>query len=196
MGKSVEFFYDFVSTPCFIAWKVLPALLETAGASLVLTPVLTAGIQKATGNPGPLAYPDKRDWYVRDLALWIRKRGLTVSPELHVPFRSLDVLRGSFIAAERNETTRYVGAVFGAVFEQGRNLDDMAVVRQCLDGAGLDAKAYLEGIERADVKDRLRRSTDDALARRVFGVPTFMVDGELFFGQDRIEFVMDALGRA
>ena len=195
MPRTVEFFYDFVSPPCFIAWKVLPPLVKAAAANLVLTPVLATGIQKATGNPGPMAYPAKLDWYMRDLGLWVKKRGLIIHPNLQLPFRSLYVLRGSFVAAERNETVRYVDAVFDAVFVQGRNCDDLAVVGQCLVAAGLDATAYLEAMARADIKDKLRQSTEDAVARRVFGVPTFIVDGELFFGQDRIEFVHDALLR-
>ena len=193
MSATVEFLYDFVSLPSFIAWKVLRPMVEAISATLVPTPVLVAGIFKATGNAGPMAIPAKFEWVIRDLSLWIKKRGLTVSPTLHLPFRSLPLLRGSFLAAERDETTRYIDAMYDAIFVHGRNLGDMPVVEASLREAELDAEAYLQGMEREDIKEKLRNSTDDAVARRVFGVPTFFVNGELFFGQDRIEFVMEAL---
>ncbi len=195
MGKTVEFMYDFVSVPSFIAWKALPPMLEAVGAQMVLTPVLVGGIFKATGNAGPLAIPAKTEWYRADLALWARKRGVVFNPSPFLPFRSLGVMRGAYLAAERNETGLYVGSVFDAVFVHGRNMGDMQVVADALAAAGLDAKAYVQGVERADIKQRLLDATQRAVDRRVFGVPTFFVDGELFFGQDRIEFVLEALQR-
>ena len=193
MNKSVEFIFDFVSAPSYIAWKTLPGLLQAAGADLLLTPVVATGIQKATGNPGPAAYPAKMDWYRRDLARWCRKRGVQITATPHWPFRSLPLLRGCLLAQERLEAGRFVNAMFEAVWLHGRNMDDPAMVEQSMREAGLDVAAYLQGIERQDIKDKLRRNTDEAVARKVFGVPTFFANGELFFGQDRIEFVMEAL---
>jgi 2-hydroxychromene-2-carboxylate isomerase len=193
MNRTVEFVFDFVSAPSYIAWKTLPALLEAVGATLVLTPVVATGIQTATGNPGPAAYPAKMDWYVRDLARWCKKRGISISPSVHWPFRSLPLLRGCLLAQERGDTDRYVEAMFDAVFLHARNMDDPAMLEKSMYDAGLDVVAYQRGIERQDIKDMLRRNTDEAVARKVFGVPTFFANGELFFGQDRIEFVMEAL---
>lgn len=194
-GRAVEFVYDFVSTPCHIAWKSLGPMLQRLGAQLILTPVLCGGIFKAIGNPGPLAVPAKREWYARDLALWAQRRGVTLVQSPHLPIRSLPLMRGSFVAAERNETHRYVDSVFDAVYVHGRNLSDPGLVHETLSAAGLDADAYLLGMAREDVKQKLLQSTERAVARRVFGVPTFFVNDELFFGQDRLEFVVEALER-
>lgn len=193
--RSVEFVYDFVSTPCHIAWKSLDRMLQGLDAEVVLTPVLCGAIFKALGNPGPLAVPAKREWYARDLALWAKHRGVTLVQGPHLPVRSLPLMRGSFIAAERNETRRYVDSVFDAIYAHGRNLSDMQLVQKTLREAGLDADAYVQGMAREDIKQKLVQSTDQAIARRVFGVPTFFVGGELFFGQDRLEFVAEALQR-
>jgi 2-hydroxychromene-2-carboxylate isomerase len=193
MTKVVEFFYDFVSLPSYIAWKCLPPMLEAVGAELVLRPVLVGGIFKATGNAGPLALPAKKDWYMRDLALWCKKRGVVVNPSPYLPFRSLPLMRGSFVAAERGETLHYVEALFDAIFVQARNLGDLQVVAATLAAAGLDADAYLQAIDRSDIKQRLLDATQQAVDRGVFGVPTLVVNGQLFFGQDRLEFVQDAL---
>lgn len=196
MSKTVEFLYDFVSAPSYIAWKALVPMLEAAGVTLVMTPVLVTGVFKATGNVAPMSIPAKLEWITRDLGYWCAKRGVTITPSPFHPIRSLPLVRGSFLAAERDETTRYIAAVFDAIWLHGRKLSDMKVVEESLNEVGLDAKAYLQGMERDDIKEKLRLSTGDAVARRAFGVPTFFVNGELFFGQDRIEFVMDALQRS
>ena len=192
---TVEFVYDFVSTPCHIAWKCLDSMVKAVGAEVVMTPVLCGGIFKAIGNPGPLVVPAKREWYARDLAMWAKRRGVNLVPSPYVPIRSLPLMRGSFVAAERNETFRYVDAVFDAIYVRGRNLSDMKVVEETLIEAGLDAGAYLQGMGRDDVKQKLLNSTDSVIARGVFGVPSFFVNDELFFGQDRLEFVVEALQR-
>lgn len=192
---TVEFIYDFVSTPCHIAWKCLDPMLTAIGAELIMTPVLCGGIFKALGNAGPLQIPAKREWYARDLALWAKRRGVPLVQSPFLPIRSLPLVRGSLVAAERNETSRYVDAIFDSIYVHGRNLSDLALVRETLNEAGLDADAYLQAIERADIKQKLVLNTEDAIARRVFGVPTFFVDNQLFFGQDRLEFVVEALQR-
>ncbi|MEO6269158.1 MAG: 2-hydroxychromene-2-carboxylate isomerase, partial [Lautropia sp.] len=191
--KAVEFLYDFVSTPSYIAWKALVPMLDAVGATLVTTPIVLTGIQKATGNPGPMAYPAKMDWVIRDMGRWCTKRGVYMNPTLVLPFRSLPLLRGSLIAAERGEAIRYMSAMFDAIYIEARDFNDPNAFAQAMNQAGLNAGAYLQGIERDDIKDKLRANTNDAVTRKVFGTPTFFVNGELFFGQDRLEFVMDAL---
>ncbi len=195
MTGTVEFIYDFTSVPCHIAWKSLDPMLKPLGADVVMTPVLCAGIFKAIGNPGPLVIPAKREWYARDLVLWARRRGVTLTLSPYLPIRSLPLMRGSFVAAERNETVRYVDTVFDAIFVHGRNLSDTKIVEETLAEAGLDADIYLRSMGREDVKQKLRHKTEEAIARGVFGVPSFFVNGELFFGQDRLEFVVEALQR-
>lgn len=192
-GRKVEFIWDFVSTPCYIAWKSIEPMVTVAGGEVIRTPVLCGGIFKATGNPGPLVIPAKREWYARDLEMWAKRRGVPLRVSPFMPVRSLPLMRGSLVADERGEGRQYCDAIFDAVYTQERNLNDMELVKQTLREARLDADAYLQGIERADIKQKLTRNTEEAVARGVFGVPSFFVGKELFFGQDRLEFVVEAL---
>lgn len=192
---TVEFVYDFVSLPCHIAWQVLRPMVAQAGARLVVTPVLVGGIFKATGNPGPLAVPAKREWYQRDLQLWARKRGVPMVISPFVPVRSLHLMRGSFVAEERGEQQRYMDVVFDAIYVQALDMGREEVCAEALQRAGFDAGAYREGIERPEIKRRLIDETERAVARGVFGVPSFFAGDELFFGQDRLEFVIEAVTR-
>jgi 2-hydroxychromene-2-carboxylate isomerase len=191
--RTVEFVWDFVSTPCYIAWRCLEPMVEAVGGNVVMTPVFCGGIFKAVGNPGPLVIPAKRAWYARDLSMWARRRGVPLVQGPHIPVRSLPLMRGSLLAEERGELRRYGDAVFDAIYVRQRDLSDMGLVRQTLGDAGLDVDAYMRGVERPDLKEKLVRNTEHAVARGVFGVPSFFVGDELFFGQDRIEFVLEAL---
>jgi 2-hydroxychromene-2-carboxylate isomerase len=191
--KSVEFLYDFVSAPSYIAWTQLDALAREANAQITMTPVFCAGIFKDIGNPGPLAIPAKRAWYTRDLELWAKKRGVTMRLNPYSPIRSLPLMRGVIVAQERAERDRYLKTIWDAIWLDSKNMSDPGVVDETLEAAGLDVEAYMRGIEREDVKAKLRESTLDAVRRGVFGVPSFFVGDELFFGQDRLEFVREAL---
>ena len=102
-------------------------------------------------------------------------------------------MRGMLLATERGEAQRYGDAVFEAIYVHQRNLSDLEVVKDTLRERGLDVEAYMKGIERSDIKERLVKNTEHAVSRGVFGVPSFFVGDELFFGQDRIEFVIEAL---
>jgi 2-hydroxychromene-2-carboxylate isomerase len=190
---TVEFVWDFVSTPCYIAWKCLEPMVRAAGGEVLMTPVFCGGIFKAIGNPGPLVIPAKRAWYARDLAMWARRRGIPLVQGPHIPVRSLPLMRGAVLADERGEMRRYGDAIFEAIYVRQRDLSDMDLVRHTLREAGLEADAYARGMERADVKEKLTRNTERTVARGVFGVPSFFVGEELFFGQDRMEFVVEAL---
>jgi 2-hydroxychromene-2-carboxylate isomerase len=171
-------------------------MVAPVGGKVILIPVLCGAIFKAIGNPGPLVIPAKREWYARDLDMWARRRGVRLVQSPHIPVRSLPLMRGSLVAAERDETATYVDAIFDAIYVHQRNLSDLQLVRQTLNEVELDANAYFEAIERPDIKEDLTRNTDDAVRRGVFGVPSFFVNGELFFGQDRLEFVVEALQRS
>jgi len=120
-------------------------------------------------------------------------RGLAYKPNHHAPLNSLALMRGVLAAEERNERDAYIEALFQAMWVNQRNLNEPEEPTATLTEAGLDAGAYAQSIGRPEIKEQLRKITDDAIARDVFGVPTFFVDGRLFFGQDRLNFVRDVL---
>jgi len=193
MKPTVEFLYDFVSTPTYLAWRRIGEIAAACGAEVTMTPIFCAGLFKAIGNPGPLAVPAKRAWFARDLRLWARKFGIALADNPHLPIRTLPLMRGVLLAEERGEAERYIRAVFEAINVAGLNMSDPQVVAAAMRAAEFDWDAYLDGIEREDIKARLAASTQRAIERGAFGVPTFFVGEEMFFGQDRLEFVREAL---
>lgn len=193
MPSRLEFLYDIVSVPSYLAWTQLPAVAKETGARILMTPVFCGGIFQATGNAGPFAIPAKQAWYAGDMALWARHLGVPLNPSPHWPIHSLQIMRGVFVAEERGELDAYLGAMFEANFMRARNLTEADEVRNTLVEAGLDADTYFAGIQRGDIKDRLRKNSDAAVSRGAFGVPTFFVGEQMFFGQDRLHFVKQAL---
>ena len=193
MLKELEFFYDVVSVPCYLAWTQMDALARETGAQVRQVPVFCGGIFKATSNPGPLEIPAKREWYLRDLKMWADVYGVPLVISEHLPIKSLALMRGAIVAGERGELSHYLTAIYKAVYVVGRNLNDPSEVAAILAAADLKPNDYFSEIERDDIKSALRENTDFAIARGAFGVPTFLVGERLFFGQDRLDFIKQAL---
>lgn len=201
MSKSLEFIFDFGSPNAYLAMQVLPALLERTGAELIITPCLLGGIFKATGNRAPMVQyadaPAKLAYEHLELRRFIERHDLTkfrLNP--HFPVNTLLIMRGAIVAGEEGRLGTYVEAVNRAMWEEGLKMDDPSVAAAFLSDNGFDGPALLARTQEADIKAKLAANTDDAVARGVFGIPTFFVSDAMFFGKDRLGQVEAALSRA
>ena len=196
MDKSVDFYFDVGSPAAYLAWTQLPALCRETGATLNYRPMLLGGVFQATGNRAPISVPLKGSYLFDDLGRFARRYGVPFRLNPHFPVNTITLMR---IAAglEMRADTRletYLRAVFEAIWVDGRNMADPAVVAEVLQTAGLEAAELLALAADPQVKDRLRLQTEAAVARGVFGAPAMFVDGILYWGQDRLDFVREALG--
>ena len=193
MTKTVEFYFDFGSPNAYLAYKRLRAILERTGAALAYRPMLLGGVFKATGNASPMTVELKSKWSTFDLPMWARYYGVPFKPNPFFPINTLALMRGAVAAQIDGIFERYHPAIYKAMWVDGRNLNDMAEVAAVLGEAGLDARKVGGRIQDQDVKDRLKATTDEAVARGVFGAPTSFVGDMMFFGNDRLPFVEMAL---
>ncbi|RDU96728.1 2-hydroxychromene-2-carboxylate isomerase [Trinickia dinghuensis] len=195
MTKTVEFYFDFGSPTSYLAWTQLPRIAAEHGAQLAYRPVLVGGIHKATNNSSPAAIPAKRNWMWTDVARFARRYGVRYENNPHFPINTLMLMRGAAGAQMHDEQLflRYVDAVFRAMWERPCNLGDASVLRTVLEEAGLDSAFLSELAENPAVKGKLKADTEAAVARGLFGVPTMFVGDEMFFGQDRLDFIEEAL---
>lgn len=195
MTKTVEFFFDFGSPTSYLAWTQLPKLAAEAGAHVVWRPMLLGGVFKATGNASPVTVPAKGRWMFDDMARWARRYGVTLAMNPHFPINTLTLMRGAAGLQLRrpNDFERYVDTVYRAMWHTPCNMGDPAVMAQVLQRAGFDVDDLLALVNDPEVKARLAANTEEAVARGVFGAPTMFVDGQMFFGQDRLDFVREAL---
>lgn len=190
---TLKFLFDYGSPASYLAWKRLPGIVARTGATLELVPILLGGVFKATGNSMPASVPAKGRWMNSDLALWARRDGTAFAMNPHFPINTVALMRGAVAADERGELVAYSDTIFDAMWRDGENTGDFAVLANLLTAAGLDATAYAAAIESPEVKDKLRANTEAAVAAGAFGAPSFLVGDRLFFGQDRTDFVELAL---
>ena len=195
MGKSVDFYFDVGSPAAYLAWTQLPALCLETGATLNYRPMLLGGVFQATGNRAPISVPLKGSYLFDDLGRFALRYGVPFSLNPYFPVNTITVMRISAGLEMRADMRleAYLQAVFDAIWVDGRNMSDPATVADVLQTVGLDAAELMALAADPQVKDRLRLQTEAAVARGVFGAPAMFVDGILYWGQDRLDFVREAL---
>ncbi len=200
MSKTVEFFYDFTSPTAYLAWRRLPGVLERTGASVKYRPMFLGGVMQTTGNRPPGTLPQKAKWMGEDLARWAKKYNTPYKLNPHFPMMTLMVQRAAQEWVNRPDFENYLSTIFTAAWQDQKNIGDKAALAEILTTAGFSADDFFAAAENPANKEKLKATTDEAVARGVFGAPTFFVqtpDGEeMHFGQDRLDFVEDALKRA
>ena len=193
MAKSVEFFFDYGSPASHLAFFELRKIARDAGAEIEWRPILLGGMFKAINSHSPVEIAPKGRWLMWDLANYARRYGVPFEHNPHFVINTLPIMRGAILAERRGELERYSEAMFLAVWRDALDMDDPAVIGQALVKNGFDAKAYFAGTQEPAIKDDLKARTDEAVARGVFGLPTFFIGEKMWWGQDRLEWVKDAL---
>ena len=195
MSKVVEFFFDVGSPTTYLAWTQLPVLCAQAGASLIYRPTLLGGVFQATGNASPATVAAKGRHMNDDMARFAKRYGVPLVVNPHFPINTLTLMRGATGVQLRLPTRfdAYLRGVFKAMWVDGLNLNDPAVAAKALVDAGFDPAEVMALAADAEVKAALRATTEEAVARGAFGAPTMFVGDAMFFGQDRLDFVREAL---
>jgi 2-hydroxychromene-2-carboxylate isomerase len=197
MAKTLEFFFDYASPYSYLACQQVEAVVKRTGAELRWRPLLLGAVFKATGNVPPIGTANKATWMGKDLMDWTRYLGL---PPFRLPdtfpVNSLKANRLGLVAAEHGRIAPFSHLTFRAVFADGRDISDPGVLAELARAVGLDPEQALAKAETQEIKDALRRNTDEAIARGAFGAPTFFVGEEMFFGNDRLMFVERTLSGA
>jgi 2-hydroxychromene-2-carboxylate isomerase len=189
----LEYFFDYVSPFSYLADSQLPAIAERTGAEIVYRPFFLAGVMQAAKNSPPITVPNKGKYMFADITRWARRYGVEANPNPHFPVNTLHAMRAAVAALGDRRFPDFHRAMFRAVWAEGRNLADEEVLRAAVDAAGLDGAKIVARAKEQEVKDALRRNGEEAVERGAFGAPTFFVGGEMFWGNDRLDFVEEAL---
>jgi 2-hydroxychromene-2-carboxylate isomerase len=192
------FYFDFGSPNAYLAHRVLPAIEARTGVRFRYVPVLLGGLFKLTGNRAPmLAYADvpaKLAYEHKEMERFIARHGLAqfrMNP--HFPVNTLASMRGAVAAEAEGLLAPYVEAMFHFMWEDPRKLDDPDILAATIEEAGLPAARLLARAAEQEIKDRLAANTRAAAERGAFGIPSFLVGGELYFGKDKLRDVEEAL---
>ena len=198
MSQTVDFIFDFGSPNAYLANQVLPAIAERTGARVNYIPCLLGGIFKATGNQAPMVafgnVKGKLAYEQLEMKRFIEKHGVErfrFNP--HFPVNTLMLVRGAIVAQEDDRLPEYIEAGLRAMWEDGLKMDDTEVFAAAFSKAGFDGEELLRRTQEKPVKERLIANTEAAVERGCFGIPTFFVGDEMYFGKDRLEQVEEAL---
>jgi len=195
MTKTVDFYFDFGSPAAYLAYTQLPRLAGETGATVVMKPILLGGVFQASGNRPPASVPLKGSYLFRDMSRFARRYGVPLNMNPFFPIITTTLMRMDLGLHLRNDPSlkHFRDTVFQAIWVDERNLNDPAIVGAVLTEAGFDPAALLALASEQSIKDELKTVTLAAVERGVFGAPTFFVGDEMFWGQDRLDFVRDAL---
>jgi len=194
MSKTLEFYFDFGSPTAYLAHKRLQQLSAQYDLLIDYKPMLLGGVFKATGNTTPVAIPAKGQYMLaHDLPRFARRYNVPLNINPHFPINTLHLMRAAIAAQRLDCMPAYVNAMFDAVWVDGKNMGELDVIAQTLADNELDSEALMALSQDPEVKAQLISNTDAAVERGIFGAPTLFMDGEMYFGQDRLDFVEEAL---
>jgi len=200
MSKTLELLFDFASPNVYFAYRALPTILVRTGAKLVITPCLLGGLFKLTGNRAPFeafaGVKGKVAYEMLEIRRFVARHRLTkfrMNP--HFPVNSLKLMRGLVAAQTLGVEAAYVEAGLQGLWEDGLDLADAAILAERLAEAGLDAEKIQNLAGTPDIKQRLVDLTQSAADRGAFGLPTFFVGKEMFFGKERLAQIEEELAK-
>ncbi len=195
MTKTFDYYFDFGSPASYLAFTQLNKLSAETGATTVYKPMLLGGVFQATGNHSPATIPAKGNYTFKDFARFAKRYNVQLNSNPHFPINTLMLMRGA-IGLQLTDVARFIPyctAIYHAIWVDSLNLNDPATVGQALAKAGFDPMAMMALATAQSTKDALKAATEEAVARGVFGAPTFFVGEQMFWGQDRLDFVREAL---
>lgn len=189
-SRKVDYFFDYVSAYSYL---VNGQVAKIEGAEVQYRPMLLGAVMQATGNSPPGTVKAKRKYLLTDLKRWANRYGIPIHFNSIFPQNTMYALRAAIAAQRRGVFHEIHQAFFDAMFVHDLDLNDRDVLRKIISAAGLDADELMSDIENQSIKDELKENTEEAIRRGVFGAPTFFVGDEMFFGNDRLDFVREAL---
>lgn len=193
--KTLEFFFDFGSPYSYLSNTQLPRLIAGKDVELVYRPAGILRLMELAGNrPTTLESKNKRRYAAADLGRWAQHYGVRWERNPYLKHMKLEpLLQGALVAIEHGVADIYVAAIFNAIYSDALNLDDDQTYVQVLNDAGLDGAAICKARDTEALAAEVARRTEEAVERGLFGMPTFIVDDQLYFGNDRLLFVEEAL---
>ncbi len=195
-----EFLFDVGSPNSYFAHAVLPDIEARTGIKATYTPVLLGGIFKATNNQSPIAafseIPAKLKYFVHEMERFTKKHAIPFQRNPHFPVMTLAIMRGAVHAQTTDYFTDYLDAIFHHMWVEPKKMDDPQVITAALEQSGLPVAEIIEGIQKPEVKQAIITNTEQAVARGVFGAPSFFVNEELYFGKDSLRDVEDQIEKS
>jgi|TARA_B100000767_G_C19525087_1_gene434133 2-hydroxychromene-2-carboxylate isomerase len=190
MIKSFEFYFDFVSPYSFIAHQEIKKIEKKEPIKIKYKPILLGGLHNLHNIKAPAFIPSKAKFMIRDCKMIAEKNKIKFKFNSYFPIKTLNLMRGVLIAEEDDFKSFYIDKIFDAIWRDGINMNDQGIIDKILKNINLNAKTFLLRASSQNIKVCLKKNTDDAFNKGIFGAPTFLVNNKIFWGQDRLEFAL------
>ncbi len=191
MIKPFEFFFDFGSPYSFLAHKEVRRIEKENDVEIKYMPVLLGGLLKLTEVKANVDVPIKGKYMIKDCKLWADKYKVNFKFNSYFPIVTLNLMRCALVAEKKNFSKHFNNKVFDAIWKDGLNLNDNTIVEKLLKNLDINPKNFLAEATDAKIKNELIKRTENAHKNGIFGVPTFLINNKIFWGQDRLEFVLN-----
>ena len=190
MIKSFEFYFDFGSPYAFLAHKQIRKIEKENLIKIKYIPVLLGALLKNSGLKPLVEIPAKGKYMIRDCKMFADKYKYDFKFNNYFPILTLNLMRSVIVSEKKGFSENFINKVFDAIWKDGINLNDNIIVEKLLKNLDINPKKFFQEINNEEIKSELRKRTDDAFKKGIFGVPSFIVNKKLFWGQDRLEFVI------
>jgi len=191
MIKSFDFYFDFISPYSFLAHKEIRKIEKKNSIKIKYRPILLGGLHNLHGIKAPAFIPAKAKHMIRDCKLIAERNKVRFKFNSYFPIKSLNLMRGVFVAEEDNFKNYYIDNIFDSIWQDGLNMNDENVIQKVLKNLNVNPKTFLLRSTSSSIKDSLKKRTNEAYEKSIFGAPTFVVNNKIFWGQDRIEFALN-----
>ena len=191
MIKQFEFYFDFGSPYSFIAHKKIREIENKNSIKIKYMPILLGGLLKAAGIKPNVDIPIKGKYMIKDCKLWAEKYGITFKFNSYFPINTLDLMRCVLVAEKKSFAENFINKVFDGIWKDGLNLNDILIVHKLLKNLDINPKTFLMEAIDPKIKEELKKRTESAFDKGIFGAPSFIINNKMFWGQDRLEFVLN-----
>ena len=191
MIKTFEFYFDFGSPYTFLAHKGIRKIEKENSIKVKYMPDLLGALLKLTGVKANIDVPIKGKYMIKDCKLWAEKYNIEFKFNNYFPIITLNLMRCALVAENKGVSQIFINKVFDAIWKDGLNLNDNTIVEKLLKNLDINPKTFLMEAVDPKIKDELKKRTDDAHKKGIFGAPSFIVNNKMFWGQDRLEFVLN-----
>tara|TARA_B110001454_G_C12627782_1_gene395599 strand:+ start:322 stop:909 length:588 start_codon:yes stop_codon:yes gene_type:complete len=191
MIKVFDFYFDFGSPYSFLAHKEIKKIEKEYSVKIKYMPILLGGLLKAAGIKANFEIPIKGKYMIKDCKMWAEKYNIKFKFNNYFPIKTLNLMRGVLVAEKKNFATEFINKFFDAIWDKGLNLNDENVIEKLLKELGVNPKKFLLDVTDIKNKEELKKRTEDATKKGIFGAPTFLINNKIFWGQDRLEFVIN-----
>ena len=193
MTKSIEFYFDFSSPYAYLGFKEIKKYEKKYPFQIKYMPIFLGGLHNSAGVTPAAFNKIKSKYMVLDTKLVANKKNIKFNFNSYFPIKTVNFMRGAIIAKDNNYEKIYVEKIFDSIWRDGLNMNDNIIINKVLKNLDLNPSIFFGKVSEIKIKDKLKKLTNDALKKGIFGAPTYYVNRKIFFGQDRLNYAIDEI---